>query len=748
MGTFMQIQTLLDKVGSRSAAPSSAVASAPLASSVLTPDQQLILKAFQFAEKAHAGQSRLSGDPYITHVLAVAEILADLHMDPVILAASILHDTLEDTTASFEILKTEFGEEVATLVEGVTKLSKQEFVDGTQRQSESLRKMLVAMAKDVRVILIKLADRLHNMRTLQFLPVEKQQKIAKETQDIYAPLAHRLGMARIRSEMEDLCFRYLDPDNYYDLTHRVFLKQAERDDMIRMVIRDLKEKLRVAGLEGQITGRSKHYASIWRKMTTQNKAFDEIFDLLAIRVLTNSLRDCYEILGLVHTMWKPMPGRFKDYIAMPKENGYQSIHTTVMGPEGQPLEIQIRTQEMHDTAEVGIAAHWTYKEGRPVQNADRKFAAMRGLVELQQDIREQSEFTQAAKMDVFEDEVFAFTPKGDVKELPKGATALDFAYAVHSDVGTHCMGVKVNGHMVPLKYQLQSGDIVEVLTQSNRVPSRDWLKIAVTNRAKNKIRHWFRTHLTEDEIQRGRETLEKEADRAGVDLPAAMKSGQLDRLISFFNCHNMDELLANIGHGEVSARSFLNKWVAQQEEGEDEKTLPAVPKPSPRISKESEKNALHSSQGIVMEGQRDLLVRFARCCTPLPGDPIVGYITRGRGVSIHRADCSNTLNLAEDQGRMVQVSWEKAGTLATPGQRYEVAVEVRAKDRQNLMADMLMAVTSIGVKINEATTKAMSGGEAQGYFLIEISSAAQLEEVRRKLLGVSGTLKVYRTEPR
>ncbi len=747
----MTIQTLLDKMGSRSFASASSSHPVPGDPDPAPPSaRQLLLKAYEYAEKAHAGQSRLSGDPYITHVLAVAEILVDLNMDPVTVASALLHDTLEDSSLSRETLREEFGEEVVTLVEGVTKLSKRQFTDGTQRQSESLRKMLVAMAKDVRVILIKLADRLHNMRTLQYLPVDKQRRIALETQDVYAPLAHRLGMARMRGELEDLCLRFLDPETYYELTRMVFLKQAERDDMIRLVIRGLKDRLAASGLEGQITGRSKHYASIWRKMTTQNKSFEEIFDLLAIRILTGSVKDCYEILGLVHTLWMPVPGRFKDYIAMPKDNGYQSLHTTVMGPGGQPLEIQIRTRDMHDTAEVGIAAHWAYKEGRAAEEADRKFAAMRGLIELQQEIRDQSEFSEIPKMDLFEEEVFAFTPKGDVKELPREATALDFAYAVHTDVGNHCMGVKANGRMVPLKYRLQSGDIIEVLTRSDRSPSRDWLKIAVTNRARNKIRHWFRTHLSLEEVEAGRKTLENEAERAGIDLPSVQRSGLLESVSATFNCHSLEELLANIGHGEVSARSVLNKVAAQlpPDEKPARETEERASRAAVRTPREASAGKVHSSQGIVMEGQRDLLVRFARCCTPLPGDPIVGYITRGRGVSIHRVDCSNTLNLAGDEGRMVKVAWEEGVALTGRERRYEVAVEVRARDRQGLVADLWSALAAAGVRVRESSAKTLSGGEVQGYFLIEIHGAAQLEDVKRRFLAVPGVLKSFRTEPR
>ncbi|HTC19848.1 MAG TPA: bifunctional (p)ppGpp synthetase/guanosine-3',5'-bis(diphosphate) 3'-pyrophosphohydrolase, partial [bacterium] len=509
------------------------------------------------------GQQRLSGDEYLTHLVGVADILAELHMDSVTIAAGLLHDILEDTKVTYEQLKAEFGEEIANLVEGVTKISTRQFQDTAIRQAESTRKMLVAMAKDVRVILIKLADRTHNMRTLDFLPPDRREKMARETLDIYAPLAHRLGIAKIKSELEDLCLRYLEPDVYYDLVKKVAMKKAEREKVLASVLQMIEDKLKESGITAQVQGRSKHFTSIYHKMNQQQKGFDEIFDLMAIRVLTNTVKECYEVLGMVHTIWKPLPGRFKDYVAMPKNNMYQSLHTTVMGPEGQPVEIQIRTYEMHRTAEEGIAAHWIYKEGRGVEKEDQKFAWMRQLLDLQQDIKDTTEFAEAMKVDLFDDEVFVFTPKGEVKELPRGATALDFAYAVHTDVGTHCMGVKVNGHMVPLRYTLKNSDIVEVLTQSSRTPSRDWLKIVVTSRAKNKIRHWFRTHLSADEVDKGKHMLEKEAVRMGVDFNASLKSGALESLLEYFGCHSIQELLANTGHGEISPKQILNKLASK-----------------------------------------------------------------------------------------------------------------------------------------------------------------------------------------
>jgi GTP pyrophosphokinase len=734
----MSIQALIEKSPATSASPYDAGLNRPL-----------IQKAYEFAKKAHEGQQRMSGDAYLTHLVGVADILAELHMDSVTIAAGLLHDILEDTKVSHDDLKAEFGDEIATLVEGVTKISTHHFQDSALRQAESTRKMLIAMAKDVRVILIKLADRTHNMRTLDFLPEDRRQRMARETLDIYAPLAHRLGMAKIKSELEDLCLRYLEPAVYSELVKKVAMKRAEREKMLEGVIHTIEANLEEAGLKAQVQGRSKHFTSIYNKMSKQQKEFDEIYDLMAIRILTNSVKECYEVLGMIHTLWKPLPGRFKDYIAMPKSNMYQSLHTTIMGPDAHPVEIQIRTIEMHRTAEEGIAAHWIYKEGRGQEKEDEKFAWMRRLLDLQQDIKDTTEFAEAMKVDLFDDEVFVFTPKGEVKELPRGATALDFAYAVHTDVGTHCMGVKVNGQMVPLRYNLKNSDIVEVLTQSSRTPSRDWLKIVVTSRAKNKIRHWFRTHLSAEEVDKGKHLLEKEAVRMGMDFNAILKSGELEGYLEFFGCHTVQELLANTGHGEVSPRQVLNKIAAKEEEAQAAKAE-KHPKTeekaheSARGAKTAEGPAAAGSvKGISIGGQKDFLIRFARCCTPVPGDPIVGYVTRGRGVSIHRTDCPNTLLLPDGENRMMPVSWE-----GSADQIYEVAIEVKAKDRERLLTDMLQSISEEGVVINEANAKAAEGGWAQGYFVIGITQSGQLEKVLKKLQRVKGVVSARRTEPR
>ncbi len=738
----MGIQALLDKSSSTltgTSAPEN------------TLNRPLIQKAYEFAKKAHEGQQRLSGDEYLTHLVAVADILAELHMDSVTIAASLLHDILEDTPVTFDQLKAEFGDEIANLVDGVTKITKRKFQDSTMRQAESTRKMMVAMAKDVRVILIKLADRTHNMRTLEYLPPDRRVKMAQETLELYAPLAHRLGISKIKSELEDLCMRTLQPEDYRELVKKVAMKKAEREEMLVGIKTLLEQRMKEAGIVAQVQGRSKHFTSIFQKMVQQQKTFDEIYDLMAMRVLTNTVKECYEILGMVHTIWKPLPGRFKDYVAMPKNNMYQSLHTTVMGPSGQPLEIQIRTFEMHRTAEEGIAAHWIYKEGRAVEKEDEKFAWMRQLLDLQQDIKDTTDFAEAMKVDLFDDEVFVFTPTGEVKELPKGATALDFAYCVHTDLGTHCMGVKVNGQMVPLRSILKNGDIVEVLTQSSRTPSRDWLKIVTTSRAKNKIRHWFRTHLSAEEVDKGRHMVEREAVRMGLDPVVVLKTGTLDPFFEAMNCHSLNELLANIGHGETSPKTLLNRLVAKNEAENPTAKPEKVEKAEIRTPEtKSFKPLLTPTEapvsglkGITVGGHQDYLIRFARCCTPVPGDAIVGYITRGRGISIHRTDCPNTLQLPEGENRMIPVTWE-----GNANQVYEVALEVKAKNREKLLAEMLLAISEEGVIINEANARALEGGWAQGYFLIAIPSLDHLEKVLKKLQRVRGVVSARRIEPR
>jgi GTP pyrophosphokinase len=730
----MEIQTLLEKVQINLSPDLS-----PGSSKLLGKD--LVQHAYEFAQRAHGDQQRISGDAYITHLLGVAEILADLTKDPIIISAGLLHDVLEDTLITYEELQEEFGEEIASLVEGVTKISKRKFEDVNTRQAESIRKMMVAMAKDVRVILIKLADRTHNMRTLSFLPLEKQERIARETLDIYAPLAHRLGISKIKSELEDLCMRYLQPEIYYDLVQKVAMKKVEREEILSKIRLTLESQIRNIGIKAQVQSRYKHFASIYGKMIKQNKSFDEIFDLMGMRVLTDNVQECYEILGLVHTLWKPLPGRFKDYIAMPKNNFYQSLHTTVLTSGSQPLEIQIRTLEMHKIAEEGIAAHWAYKEGKTVGKESQHFSWMRQLLDLQQDISELTDNATPVKVDWFEDEVFVFTPKGDVKELPVGATALDFAFFVHTDLGVHCMGVKVNGHMVPLKYPLKNGDIIEILTQSSRVPSRDWLKIVKTNRAKNKIRHWFHTHLSDEELQLGLSLLEKEYRRAGIAFDLTVKSPELQSISNVFGCSNAMELLSNIGHGDLSPKSVFHKLNLNNSTLKSSHDVSRETSNSKSSSGISSPQEILETSGIVIDDKEDLMVRFARCCTPVPGDSIIGYVTRGRGISVHRANCPNTLKLQEEAGRIVQASWK-----SQVNHLFEVAIEVKAHDREKLLSDMLLAISEEEVVIIETTAKALDNKMAQGYFLIGISGPDQLKKVLQKIRSVSGVISANRIE--
>lgn len=604
-------------------------------------DLSIIEKAYNFAEKAHEGQSRISGEPYFIHPVAVASILARLELDIPTIAGGLLHDVVEDTKITLVELEKEFGVEIAQLVDGVTKLSRIEFRSKEEQQVENLRKMFLAMAKDIRVVLIKLADRLHNMRTLKHQSAWKQREIAEETLEIFAPLAHRLGIFAIKWELEDLAFRYLEPEQYYHLVEGISMKRREREAYIDQVMNILKERLVEVGIKADIQGRPKHFYSIYKKMKEQGKELSEIYDLIAVRVIVESIKDCYGALGIVHTLWKPIPGRFKDYIAMPKPNMYQSLHTTVMGPQGEPFEIQIRTFEMHRTAEFGIAAHWKYKEGGKggSKDFDQRLAWLRQILEWQTELRDAREFMETLKIDVFSDVVFVFTPKGDVFELPAGSVPIDFAYRIHSDVGHRCIGSKVNGRIVPLDYTLKNGDIVEILTskQANG-PSRDWLKLVKTSQAKNRIRQWFRKEKREENIARGKEILEKELKKQGLEPGELFKSDRILEVSKRFNFNNPDEFFATLGDGALSPIQVIARVKDDIYKGKklpDESILTELPaeKKSTGYGK--------ASQGIRVRGVDDVLIRLSRCCNPLPGDPIVGYVTRGRGVSVHRADCPN-----------------------------------------------------------------------------------------------------------
>lgn len=645
-----------------------------------------IERAYKYAEEAHCGQLRNSGEDYIQHPLEVASILTELEMDESAIIAALLHDVAEDTDQTLEDIKKRFGQEVAGLVDGVTKLGKIEYKSKMEVQVENLRKMFLAMAKDIRVILIKLADRLHNMRTLKFQAEKKQKEIAQETLEIYAPLANRLGIFRIKWELEDLAFRYLHPQEYYDLVEGIALKRKEREEQINEVIEQLRSRLDEVGIDADIAGRPKHFYSIYKKMITQNKDLSEIYDLTAIRVIVETVNDCYGALGIIHTMWKPIPGRFKDYIAMPKPNMYQSLHTTLIGKHGEPFEIQIRTWEMHRTAEYGIAAHWKYKEGKKVEsNFEQKLSWLRQLLEWQHDSRDAGEFMESLKLDLFADTVFVFTPKGDVVELPADSCPIDFAYRVHTDVGHSCIGAKINGRIVPLETKLKNGDIVEILTSKTPTgPSRDWVCLVKTSQAKNKIRQWFKKEKREENIARGREGLEREARKLGMDPTVVLRNENLLKLAKSFNFNGIDDLYATLGDGAITFRRALGRLrdeILKEDEQFDEAQLMAV-------QQGEQKPSVKFSQGVRVKGIDNVLIRFSRCCNPLPGDEIVGFITRGRGVSIHRKDCHELLGLtAEDPERLIEVEWNK-----NINSVYPVDIEIIGMDRARLVTDIMNVI--------------------------------------------------------
>src|SRR6056297_2585180 len=594
------------------------------------PDLDIVKKAYKLAEEAHEGQYRVSGEPYVEHPINVGYILADLGLDIISISAALLHDVVEDTKFTRDDIEEMFGNEVALLVDGVTKLTKLDFKSKEEHQAESLRKMFLAMAKDIRVVLIKLADRLHNMRTLEHLSREKQVLKSEETIEIYAPLAHRLGMSRMKSELEDLSFYFLQPDVYDELKKKLKENRSSRNRNIQNAISTLREKIKEQDLNAEIYGRSKHLYSIYQKMQRKEVDFSEIYDLTAVRVLVDSVRECYQVLGVVHEIWKPMPGRFKDYIAMPKSNMYQSLHTTVIGPSGDPLEVQIRTHEMHKTAEYGIAAHWRYKEGKTTDNDyEEKLSWLRQLLEWQKDLQEPQEFMKALKIDLFEDEVFVFTPKGDVMSLPRGGTPIDFAYHIHTEVGHNCVGAKVNGKIVPLEYELNNGDIVNIITSKKSTgPSKDWLKFVKTSTARSKIKRWFKKQQRDEIIRRGKELLKREFDRQNIELSGKEREKELDRIADELGEGTRENLLESIGYNNISVKQVINKLDIKEEEIsiDDLKSTPSTKS---------------SDKGVTVKGVNNLKVRTAKCCNPVPGDDIVGYITRGRGISIHRRGCPN-----------------------------------------------------------------------------------------------------------
>lgn len=707
-------------------------------------DTRGLVEAYEFALAAHEGQSRKSGEPFIGHPLEVCLILAELHLDVSTLQAALLHDVVEDSAVPLSKIKKLFGEEVAALVDGVTKLGKIKFQSLEETQSQNLRKMLIAMAKDIRVILIKLADRLHNMRTLSALPPERRVEKARETMEIYAPLAHRLGISSIKWELEDLAFYYLEPKKFHQVQKMVAESRKAREDYLSEVIETLQGELKAVHVEAEISGRPKHLYSIYQKMSYKGKDFNEIYDLIALRVKVDSVKDCYGAVGTVHSIWKPVPGRFKDYVAMPKFNMYQSLHTTVIGPAGRPLEIQIRTEEMHRTAEYGIAAHWRYKEGgKGGDTFDERLAWLRQMLEWQTELKDPREFMEALKIDLFEDEVFVFTPKGDVRSLRRGSTPLDFAYAIHTEVGHHCVGAKVNGSIVPLTYELQMGDQVDVLTNKSSHPSRDWLSIVKTSSARSKIRSHFSKQSREDDLAHGRDELGKVMRKHGLGLSSSGSVKALESVATEMNFQAAEDLLAQIGAGKISAKQTAGKLlkhmsVEEPKSQEDVEALFPIGEPMkpPRAKRRK------TGAGVCVKGIDDVLVRLARCCNPVPGDVIVGFVTRGRGVSVHRKDCPNARDLLGQPERILEVEWDM-GSEST----YQVEIVIEAVDRMRLLQEVSATLAEAGVNILSANVATSREGISTMRFLFELGNMDQLQSLLRDVQSLEGVFEASRMLP-
>ena len=703
-------------------------------------DMDLVRRAYDFAEKAHSHQIRKSGDPYFCHPVAVAVILTDLMQDATTIAAALLHDVVEDVEGvTSDMIREQFGQEVEVMVDGVTKLNRLDFSSREEAQAETLRKMILAMAKDIRVVLIKLADRLHNMRTLKFQKPERQKPIAQETLDIFAPLAHRLGVYAIKWELEDLSLRYLDPDAFYELVRLVGMKRNEREQLVADVTSELKAKLMEAGIRRcDIDGRPKHFYSIYKKMKSKNKSFDEIYDLIAVRVLVNDITECYQALGVVHNTWLQMPGRFKDYISVPKANMYQSLHTTVV-KDGQPFEVQIRTFEMHRVAEYGIAAHWRYKEGKAADALDDKLQWLRRILDWQNDAKDAKEFGEMLKFDLFADEVLVFTPRGDVVTLPKDATPLDFAYRIHTEVGNRCIGAKVNHHIVQLTQPLETGDFVEIMTAKSAHPSRDWLNIVKTSEAKTKIRNWLKREERDDNILSGRDQLEKEAKRLGYSWPQLARPEYLEPMYSRYSAASLDDLYAMIGFGGLSTQQVLNRLVEEyKKDHKDEEIVP--PPETPAEPPRHPHRPSSSSNGVIVMGESGMLVRFARCCNPLPGDKIIGYITRGRGVSVHRADCVSLKDASFEQERCIEVEWEGADTGAT----YSAELVIVTYNRTGVLADISVAIAAAGIPVEAIGGHMGKNGMYVIHVTLTISGPQQLEKITRDLRKIPDVTEVNR----
>jgi guanosine-3',5'-bis(diphosphate) 3'-pyrophosphohydrolase len=693
-------------------------------------DLDLISRAYRFSEAAHRGQKRASGDDYLLHCIEVTKILADLHLDSFSLAAGLIHDVVEDTDVTLDDVSAEFGQEIAIIVDGVTKIGKVQFRSTTEQQVENYRKLLLSMAQDARVITIKLADRLHNMRTLEHLRTDKRRRIALETREIYAPLAHRLGMARIRWELEDLAFKHLEPDAYRDLAKKIADRRAEREGQIEALRAPLEEELRKQGIPVEVYGRPKHLWSIHRKMVQRGRPYDEIYDLMAIRVVTDNIANCYHALGVIHNKWTPLQERFHDYIATPKSNMYRSLHTTIFGPGGRLYEIQIRTAEMHRTAEYGIAAHWRYKEGekRSVDEVDETLTWFRQVLEWQQDTAEPEEFMEFLRIDLFQDEIFVFTPKGDVKQLPRGATPIDFAFAVHTEVGLKCSGAKINGRIAPLSRELKNGDTVEVMTDARQKPSRDWLAFVKTARARQKIRHWIKSTESESALELGRELFARELRKARKVSPV---EAVLEKAAHALSQPTFEQVLAALGRGEIGPSAILKELFPGEEA--------TPPRPQTALERLVEK-VRGSDRGVRIQGLDNTLVRYSQCCQPVPGDPVIGYITRGRGISIHRTDCPNVLNLSEHPERRVEIEWE-----AESSERFYVRIIVEGTDRRGLLSDIATAISNTGTNIASAEIKSKEGGMT-GSFVVEVQDLNHLKKVMKYIRRVNGVLSAERRE--
>jgi GTP pyrophosphokinase len=718
-------------------------------------DISMIEKAYHIADNAHKEQCRKSGEPYIIHPLCVAIILAELELDKETIVAGLLHDVVEDTKYTIEEIADVFNEEIALLVDGVTKLTQLNYSkDKVEIQAENLRKMFLAMAKDIRVILIKLADRLHNMRTLQYQTPIKQKEKARETMDIYAPIAQRLGISKIKIELDDLSLRYLEPEVYKDLTDKIDSKMIERKEFITEIVKEVSEHVKAMDVDAKIDGRVKHFFSIYKKMVNQNKTLDQIFDLFAVRIIVDTVKDCYAALGVIHEMYKPIPGRFKDYIAMPKPNMYQSLHTTLIGPSGHPFEIQIRTYDMHRTAEYGIAAHWKYKEGQDGKNTrdteEAKLTWLRQILEWQRDMSDNKEFLSLLKsdLDLFSESVYCFTPTGDVKNLPNGSTPIDFAYSIHSAVGNKMVGARVNGKLVNIDYVIQNGDRIEIITsQNSKGPSRDWLSIVKSTQAKNKINQWFKTELKEDNITHGKDMIINYCKTKNINLSELLKSEFMNKVMSKYGFRDWDSIYAAVGHGGLKEGQVINKLKDEydrkhKKELTDEKVLETISE----IKDNKPATVAKTKGGIVVEGIHDVAVRFSKCCNPVPGDEIVGFVTRGRGVSIHRTDCINLMNLSEeDRARLIEAEWATGAGTAQGGELYFAEIKIYANNRNGVLVDISRILTENKIDVTSMTARTSKQGTATISIGFEINSVEQLRFIVSKLRSVESVLDIERT---